>query len=273
MMDWKLPKAVLVTGASSGIGRSIALMLGARGVRVAVGYHSGEDRAEGVVREIEVSDGTAVAVRGNLGEERDVARSFEVASDALGPLDGCVSNAGVQADAPIEEMSFADWRKPIALDLDGAFLTAREFLRRLPPRSEASERGANGAARAPRGTLVFVTSVHAFIPWAGHANYAAAKGGVTMLMRSAAQELASGGARVNAVAPGAVRTPINEAVWGDEERLRRLLDLIPYGRLGEAEDVAEAAAWLLSRRSDYVIGHTLVVDGGMSLYPGFIGNG
>lgn len=271
-MNEELPDAVLVTGASSGIGKAIALWLGARGTAVAVGYHSGEERAAAVVREIEDAGGRAVAVEGDVSEEKDVAAAFEKAEEALGPITGCVVNAGLQADAAFEVMSFEDWRKPLALDLDGAFLTAREFVRRLPGRTQ--ERGEElEDPRPPRGALVFVSSVHSFIPWAGHANYAAAKAGVDMLMRTIAQECAASGVRANAVAPGAIRTPINEDVWGDEKKLRHLLELIPAGRLGRPDDVAQAVGWLLSARSAYVTGTTLTVDGGMALYPGFIGNG
>ena len=266
------PRRVLVTGASSGIGRAVAELLGARGAAVAVGYHSGEERAVAVVRAIEASGGRAVAVRGNMGDEADVARAFEEASDALGPLTDCVVNAGVQADAAFADLTLDQWRTVIGLDLDGAFLCAREFVRRLPERGGDAGDGPEDP-RPPRGSVVFVSSVHAFIPWARHANYAAAKGGVGMLMRTMAQELAAKGVRANAVAPGAIRAPINEDVWGDDVKLAKLLEIIPQGRLGRPDEVAEAVDWLLSGRSDYVTGATLTVDGGMALYPGFIGNG
>ena len=266
-----LPRAVFVTGASSGIGRAIALMLGRRGSGVAVGYHGGKERAAAVVEKIEAAGGRALAVQGDMSREEDVGRSFDEAAEALGPLDGCVVNAGLQADAAFRDMTLEDWRKAMALDLDGAFLCAREFVRRLPEeRPEDGGAPRNGGAR---GALVFVSSVHQFVPWAGHANYAAAKGGVGMLMRSLAQELAAEGVRANAVAPGAIRTAINEDVWKDDAARARLLELIPQNRLGEADEVAEAVLWLLSGASAYVTGHTLTIDGGMALYPGFVGNG
>ena len=251
----------LATGASSGLGRGIAERLGTEGASVGVGYHNGRERAEEVVRSI--GGDRAAAFGGNVGEEADVERVFDEFAERFGTPDGVVVNAGLQADAVIEAMTLDEWRKVMSIDLDGAFLCARAALRRF------RRDGADGRA----GTLVFVTSVHQFIPWAGHANYAAAKGGVHMLMRTLAQECAARGVRVNAVAPGAIRTPINEDVWSDDERRARLLELVPMGRLGEPGDVAAAVAWLLSDESAYVTGTTLLVDGGMSLYPSFVGNG
>ena len=273
----RLPHNVLVTGASSGIGRVIAVRLARAGVGVAVNYHGGRERAADLVREIEGDGGRAVVIGGDMSDESDVERAFAEARDALGPLDGCVLNAGMQRDASLARMTLEEWRAPLTLDLDGAFLGARVFLRQLPERADGTDPETSGVVPGERprarGAIVFVTSVHAFVPWAGHANYAAAKAGADMLMRTMAQEVAHEGVRANAVAPGAIRTPINRDVWDDPKRLEKLMELIPYGRLGEGDDVAEAVAWLLSDASDYVTGTTLTVDGGMSLYPGFIGNG
>jgi glucose 1-dehydrogenase len=118
-----------------------------------------------------------------------------------------------------------------------------------------------------------MSSVHQEIPWAGHVNYAASRGGIELMMRSVAQEVAAGRIRVNAIAPGAICTPINRSAWVTKDAAERLLTLIPYGRIGEPEDVARAAVWLASDDSDYVVGTTLYVDGGMTLYPGFSTNG
>ena len=259
-------RVIFVTGGSGGIGEGVALRLGRAGARVAVGYHSSRDDAERVCEAVREGGGEAEAIGGNVAEEEDVKATFGRALDRFGRLDGVVINAGVQADADLAQMSFEQWRKVMAIDLDGAFLCAREFLRRI----EGQEPPAGARAR---GALVFVTSVHQVIPWAGHANYAAAKAGVEMLMKTLAQEVARDGVRANAVAPGAIRTPINESVWGDEDKRRELMTLIPYGRLGEPEDVGNAVAWLLSDEADYVTGATLLVDGAMTQYPGFIGNG
>ena len=258
-------RAIFVTGGSGGIGEGIAVRLGRAGARVVVGYHSGKDDADRVCRTIEQAGGEAMALGGDVSDEADVAPAFAEAAEAVGPLYGVVVNAGLQADADVADMSLEQWRRVMKVDLDGAFLTARAFLRQMP-----DEEPSKGTAR---GSVVFVTSVHQFIPWAGHANYAAAKGGVKVFMESLAQEVAHRRVRVNAVAPGAIQTPINESVWSDEDQRADLMKLIPYGRLGQPEDVANAVAWLMSDQSDYVTGTTLTVDGGMGLYPGFIGNG
>ena len=259
-------RAYLVTGGSGGIGEGIVTRLAAAGAKVGVGYHSAKDDADRVCAVVKEAGGEAVAIGGNVSDEDEVGAAFGEFLDAFGRCDGAVINAGLQDDADVAEMTLDQWRKVMTVDLDGAFLTAREALRRMEGQEPAP------GARS-RGALVFVTSVHQFIPWAGHANYAAAKGGVKVLMESLAQEVAARGIRANAVAPGAIKTPINEEVWSDEDARRDLLKLIPYGRLGQPEDVANAVAWLLSDEADYVTGTTLTVDGGMGLYPGFIGNG
>lgn len=259
------PQRVFVTGGSSGLGAGICRRLGREGAMVGVGYHSGEDRAEEVAADVRNFGGQAITIEANVAKENDVAAAFEKMISAFGGLDGVVINAGLQDDSNVEDMSFDAWRKVMSVDLDGAFLCARAAVRHFQKtRRQDTE---------TVGKIVFVSSVHEFIPWAGHVNYAAAKGGVEMLLKSIAQEVASDGIRVNGIAPGAIKTSINEDVWGDEEKLKQLLKLIPVGRIGRPEDVAAAASWLLSDESDYVTGSTLIVDGGMSLYPGFIGNG
>ena len=259
-----MSNVTFVTGASSGIGEAVAETLGADGHAVGVGFHSGGDRAAEVLARIEKAGGRGVAIGGNMSDEADVAAAFD-AVEALGPLTGVVVNAGVQADAAFADMTLDQWHKVMGVDLDGAFLCAREAVRRFTGRKRPE--------RGPRGSIVFVTSVHAWVPWAGHVNYAAAKGGVDMLMRSLAQEVAEQGIRVNAVAPGAIRTSINEDVWSDDSQLGKLLEIIPYGRMGDAGEVAEAVRWLMSPAADYVIGTTLTIDGGISLHPSFVENG
>lgn len=257
----------IITGASSGIGKAIALAFAEAGAAVVVNHHSDAEGGKAVTAEIIGKEGRAVSVGGDVSKPGDILKLFDAADDHFGGVDILVANAGAQADAPFLEMTLEDWRKVIDLDLTGAFLCAQEAAKRfrrqgmMPNRSKAL------------GKVLFVTSVHQRIPWAGHANYAAAKGGVKMLMETVAQELADQKIRVNAIAPGAIKTPINKAAWDTPAAARKLLKLIPYGRIGEVEDVAASAVWLASDAADYVVGTTLFVDGGMSLYPDFRGGG
>jgi glucose 1-dehydrogenase len=185
----------------------------------------------------------------------------------LGRIDVLVNNAGLQQDAPFEEMTLAQWNKVIAVNLTGQFLCAREAVR------EFKRRGVVPGVSRAAGKIICVSSVHEVIPWAGHVNYAASKGGVMLLMKSIAQEVAPFRIRVNSISPGAVRTPINTAAWSTPEAYESLMKLVPYKRIGEAEDIGRAAAWLASDLSDYVNGTSLYVDGGMTLYPEFASGG
>lgn len=257
----------LVTGASSGIGFGIARELAKDGASVGINFHSHEEPALDLVKEIRANGGEAIALQGDVSDEADVVRIFDEVVSAFGRIDLVVANSGIQKDAPAAEMTLKDWRAVIDLDLTGQFLCCREAVRRFAlqdPKARPSRSA---------GSIVSVSSVHDIIPWAGHINYAAAKGGISMMMKTMAQEVAPKGIRVNAVSPGAIKTPINEDVWKDEESLKKLLKLVPYGRIGEIEDVARAVAWLLSDAADYVTGTTLYVDGGMTLYSNFADNG
>lgn len=258
--------SAIVTGASSGIGEAIAAALAGAGAAVAINYHSERDRAEALATRITDAGGRAIAIGADVSDEDDVARLFDEAASAFGRVDVLVANSGVQQDALVADMSLDDWRRVIDLNLTGQFLCMREAVRRF--RAQTGPHPARST-----GTIVAMSSVHEVIPWAGHSNYAAAKGGVRMLVRSLAQELAPERIRVNAIAPGAIRTPINRQAWDSDAALEKLLRLIPYGRIGEPEDVARAAVWLASDAADYVTGTTLFVDGGMSLYPEFRDNG
>jgi len=256
-------QSALVTGANSGIGEGIARGLAEAGARVIVNYVANEGSAQRIVDDICASGGNAVAIHADVGSEGDVQAMFRQAIYALGTVDILVNNAGLQADAPLHEMTLAQWRKVIDVNLTGQFLCAREAIR------EFLRRGVNPALSSSAGKIICVSSVHDVIPWAGHANYAASKGGVSMLMKTLAQEYADRRIRVNAISPGAIRTPINTSAWNTAAAEAALLKLIPYRRVGETRDIARAAAWLASDQSDYVTGTTLYVDGGMTLYPGF----
>jgi len=257
----------LVTGANSGIGEGIAKALAAAGAKVAVNWVSGEERARGVVAEIEAGGGTALPVRADVSKEDEVQAMFRQVVEAWGSVDILVGNAGVQRDFPIHEMSLRDWELVLAVNLTGQFLCAREAVR------EFLRRGPRPELSVATGKVIVISSVHDVIPWAGHANYAASKGGASMLMKTLAQELARHRIRVNAISPGAIKTPINTAAWSTPEAEAALLGLIPYKRVGVTEDVGKAAVWLASDASDYMTGATLYVDGGMLLYPGFEAGG
>ena len=256
-------QAALVTGASSGIGEGIAKALAGAGARVVVNFTSNEGAANGVVRDIRNGGGEAIAVRANVSKEGHVLAMFETMFKEYGTIDILVNNAGVQRDARFIEMTLDQWQSVLDINLTGQFLCAREaakeFIRRgvVPERSVAA------------GKIICISSVHERIPWAGHANYAASKGGILMMMQSMAQELAPYKIRVNNIAPGAIKTRINRKAWETPEAEAKLLELIPYKRVGETRDIGAVTVWLASDESDYVNGTTIFVDGGMSLYPAF----
>jgi glucose 1-dehydrogenase len=257
----------VVTGASSGIGAATARALGAAGADVVVDFVTGPEAAAAVVDDIVRGGARAVAVRADVSREEDVLSLFQAARDAFGGLDILVNNAGLQRDAPFHEMTLEQWQKVIDVNLTGQFLCAREAAR------EFIARGVDPGRSRAAGKILCISSVHDVIPWAGHANYAASKGGVAMLMKTMAQELAPHRIRCNSISPGAIRTAINHDAWATPERERELLRFIPYGRVGDPEDIARVAVWLLSDEADYVNGATLYVDGGMVLYPGFAHGG
>jgi len=257
-------QAALVTGGTTGIGRACAEALAAAGADVCVNYHDHPDRAREVAATLAERFGVrARAVAGDVSCEADVEGMFATTVDALGRLDILVSNAGIQADSAFTDMSLQQWQRVIEVNLTGAFLCARAAVRqflRQQPRPERSR---------ARGKIVFTSSVHQIIPWSGHANYAASKGGLELLMKTIAQELAPQKIRINAVAPGAIKTDINRTAWETAAAQQELCRLIPYGRVGETADIGPAVAWLVSDAADYISGTTLVIDGGMLLYPGF----
>jgi glucose 1-dehydrogenase len=263
-----LGKAVaLVTGASSGIGFGVAEELAARGAAVIINYHSHGDAAQQLATKIGNAGGRARAIGADVSNEADVVRLLEQTVAAFGRIDILVANSGMQRDASIADMSLEDWKAVIDVNLTGQFLCCREAIKHFRAQDKA------GRPSRAAGCIVSMSSVHDRIPWAGHVNYASSKGGVRMMVETLAQEVAADGIRVNAVAPGAIRTPINRNAWETEAALRKLLELIPYGRIGEPDDVARAVAWLASDEADYVTGTTLYVDGGMTLYPNFRDNG
>ena len=257
----------LVTGANSGIGKGVAIALGRAGATVMVNYVEGDDAANAVVDEIRRAGGTAIAHKADVSVEDQVGEMFARAISEFGTIDILVNNAGLQRDSAFAEMTLEKWNKVLDVNLTGQFLCARAAIR------EFLRRGVVPSVSCAAGKIICMSSVHQEIPWAGHANYATSKGGIKLLMESMAQELAPKRIRVNGIAPGAIQTPINTSAWNTPEALKSLLTLIPYGRIGLPEDIARVAVWLASDDSDYVVGTTLFVDGGMTLYPGFSTNG
>ncbi|HEX3499616.1 MAG TPA: glucose 1-dehydrogenase [Stellaceae bacterium] len=257
----------LVTGASSGLGRATALALGAAGADVVVNYVGNAAPAEEVVAAIREEGVKSYAQQADVSQESEVQAMFRRMIDEFGTIDILINNAGLQRDAAFHQMTLDQWNTVIGVNLTGQFLCAREAIR------EFRRRGIVPATSCAAGKIICVSSVHQVIPWGGHANYAASKGGVMLMMQTLAQEVAPAGIRVNAIAPGAIRTPINTAAWQTPQAYEALMTLVPYKRIGEPDDVARAAVWLASDESDYVVGATLFVDGGMTLYPCFAEGG
>ena len=257
----------LVTGANSGIGKAVALGLAAAGADVVINYVTDPAAAEEVAHAIEAMGRRALTIKADVSCEDEITAMFAKAVDHFGTLHIVVSNAGLQRDAPFDQMTLEQWNTVIGVNLTGQFLCAREAARIFKGRGVVED------VSLAAGKIVCMSSVHQEIPWAGHANYASSKGGVMLLMKSIAQELAPYRIRVNSIAPGAIRTPINTAAWETPEAYRDLMTLVPYKRIGMPDDIAQAAVWLASDAADYVTGATLFVDGGMTLYPGFATGG
>lgn len=261
-------QVAIVTGASSGLGRAAAEALGRAGVAVVVNHIPGaEADAAAAVAEIAAQGGRAVAFAADVRREEQVQAMFADAVRRFGTVHILVNNAGLQHGGAFADMSLKDWQTVIDVNLTGQFLCAREAVR------EFLRRGMQPDLSASLGKIIAMSSVHQTIPWAFEANYAASKGGIKMLMESIAQELAPRKIRINAIAPGAIRTPINRDAWSTPAAMDQLCKLIPAGRIGEPPDIAHAVLWLASDYSNYMNGTTMVVDGGMTLYPGFRGHG
>lgn len=256
----------LVTGSSSGIGRGVALALAKAGADVVVNYAGSKDKAEAVAQEVSQFGRKVIVAKADVSNEEEVQAMFQLMIKELGTIDILVNNAGLQKDSPFHEMTLENWNKVIGINLTGQFLCAREAVR------EFLKRGMRDVSCA-LGKIICMSSVHELIPWAGHANYATSKGGIMQLMKSMAQELAPQKIRVNSICPGAIKTPINKEAWETPEALKSLMNVIPYKRIGEVEDIGNTAVWLASDLADYVNGTSIFVDGGMTLFPGFTTNG
>lgn len=262
-------QVAIVTGASSGIGAGVAKSLASEGAKVVINYPTDAttSAAEAVLNSIKSDGGEGMTFKADVGKEVEVQDMFSQTIKEYGTVDILVNNAGLQKDAPFTEMTLDQWNFVLNVNLTGQFLCAREAIK------EFLRRGVDESRSKAAGKIICMSSVHEVIPWAGHANYAASKGGVMLLMKSLAQEFAWKKIRINSICPGAIQTPINKQAWETEEALNSLLTLIPYKRIGQTSDIGNAAVWLSSDDSDYVNGVSLFIDGGMTLYPGFTTNG
>jgi glucose 1-dehydrogenase len=269
-MEKKLQDQIaIITGASSGIGAGVAKALAENGATVIVNHPvpATKDAADAVLKEITDAGGKGITYQCDVSKETEVQQMFADVVKTFGTVDILINNAGLQRDSSFENMTLEEWNTVIGINLTGQFLCAREavreFLRRgiVPERSKAA------------GKIICMSSVHEVIPWGGHVNYASSKGGIMMMMKSIAQEMAPKKIRVNSICPGAIQTPINRSAWSTPEALNSLLTLIPYNRIGQPEDIGNTAVWLASDDSDYITGASIFVDGGMTLYPGFSTNG
>ena len=257
----------IVTGANSGIGKGIAIALGEAGADVVVNYVRDEGTADEVVQNIRRCGSKAYSHCADVSSEPQVVEMFQKMVKEFGAIDILINNAGLQKDAPFDQMTLDQWNFVIGVNLTGQFLCAREAVRHFKSRGVVKD------ISCAAGKIICIGSVHEVIPWSGHVNYAASKGGILMMMKSIAQEVAPHRIRVNGIAPGAIRTPINAAAWSTPEAYADLMKVVPYKRIGEPDDIGRVAVWLASDYADYITGATLFVDGGMTLYPGFTENG
>ncbi len=261
-------QTAIVTGANSGIGEGVARHLAVAGANVAINYIANPEAAEAIATEINAgTGGRAIAVKADVSDQAQVQAMFKAVIERFGTVDVLVANAGLQRDAAFDAMTLEQWEFVLRVNLTGQFLCAQEAVR------EFKRRGPRPDVSASLGKIVHMSSVHETIPWAGHVNYASSKGGILQLMKSLAQEVAPLKIRVNSIGPGAIKTPINTAAWSTPEAEKELLKLIPYDRVGVADDIGKVAVFLASDQSEYITGQTLFVDGGMTLYPGFATGG
>ncbi|MBA2534122.1 MAG: SDR family oxidoreductase [Rubrobacter sp.] len=248
-------KVAVVTGSSSGIGAAIALAIAGEGAAVVVNYASHPDAAQSVVEEIESSGGRSVAVGADVSDPKEVDALVQKATDAFGRLDIMVNNAGLEHKMPFLETPFEVWQKTIAVNLTGAWLGCQAAAKRMVAQGEG-------------GRIINVSSVHEDLAMPTNAPYCATKGGVRMLMRTLAVELAPHAITANNIAPGAIETPMDAPLEEHPDQMKQLLSEIPLGRMGKPEEVANLALFLASDDSSYVTGSTLFVDGGMIRHAG-----
>ena len=246
-------KVALVTGAGSGIGHAIAKLFGQKGAHVAVNYFGYESEAKQLAEELSRHCARSIALKADVSNGAAVLEMVDTVRRELDGIDILVNNAGIEMPAAILDVTEESWDRMLQVDLKGAFLCLQACARVMRDQGRG-------------GSIVNISSVHEDLPFPGFAPYCAAKGGLRMLMRNAAIELAPFRIRVNNVAPGAIATPINRATLEDPEKLAILRQIVPLQRMGEPEEVAQVALFLASEASSYVTGSTYYVDGGMVRY-------
>jgi glucose 1-dehydrogenase len=255
-------KNALITGASSGIGEAIAIRFAQEGANVAINYNSGQDRAEAVKAKAEEASKAAklntkiITVKANIADEQEIVKMFQTVIAAFGSLDILINNSGIQKPVPSHELQMSDFDHILGVNLRGAFLCSREALRHF-------------LSRDIKGVIVNNSSVHEIIPKPKYVPYSISKGGMENMTKTLALEYADKGIRVNAVGPGAIVTPINNAWINDPKARGEVESHIPMGRPGTAEEIAGVFAFLASDDSSYVTGQTLFACGGLTLYPEF----
>ncbi|SOD81813.1 SDR family oxidoreductase [Spirosoma fluviale] len=259
----------LITGSSSGIGAGVAKSLAEAGATVVINHSSDKSKssADAVLKEITDAGGSGIVIQCDVSEEDEVTKLFADVVARYGTIDILINNAGLQRDAKFHEMTLEDWNTVIKVNLTGQFLCAREAIR------EFLRRGPRPEVSSATGKIICMSSVHEVIPWAGHVNYAASKGGIKLMMQSLAQEYGAQGIRVNSICPGAIQTPINRGAWETPQALNSLMTLIPYNRIGQPSDIGNLAVFLASDQSDYITGASIFIDGGMTVFESFADNG
>ncbi len=249
-------KRALVTGGNTGIGQAIALHLAEAGADVAINYVAQPDAAQATAEEIKKRGRRALSLEADVTDTTAVDQMFAEAEKAWGGIDILVNNAGIDGKRSVGWEDDPDsWRKVVEVNLFGAYHCARRAMK--------------GMITRKNGVVLNITSVHEIIPWEGYSAYTSSKAAVGMMTKTLAMEAAPYGVRVVALAPGAVKTPINQSVWSNPKQLKDLLTKIPLARMAETSEVAQMAVVLVSDAASYVTGTTVYVDGGMTLYANF----
>lgn len=252
-------KVAVVTGSSKGIGKAIAIAFAKSGEYTSIATNARKiQETQAVSDEIRTLGCNSIAIEADMSKEADCVRLIEETVKNYNRIDVLVNNAGVEKDVPVEETTLDIWYKILAVDLTGPFICSREAVKYMEKQTDPAG-----------GCIINISSVHQRIPKPHYIPYATSKAGIEMMTKTLALELAKSNIRANAVAPGAIETPMNILLDENEEARQKTLTQIPMGRIGNAEEVANAVEFLASEKASYITGTTLFVDGGMTLYPSF----